>query len=84
MQKRSSYFLYFLIVFALASIVVERMYNTYINSTIPKTEAYYKNQSFQYCVDAIQRNTIYAITKEQLDQCSLTVQGIYDERPQKR
>lgn len=62
-------------------IVAERSYNRYLDSLVVKTPAYYKDQSFQYCIDSIQRNTVYVITAEQIKVCGDTTKEIYDATP---
>lgn len=66
---------------ALLLIIGERCYNRYIDSLVVKTPAYYKDQSFQYCIDTIQRNTVYVITDKQIKICGDTAKEIYDATP---
>lgn len=51
-----------------------------ISDITPRATDYYRNQSFKECLSKTSNNSIFVLTKEQINDCSSSVEVLYRGR----
>lgn len=75
---RFKYFTVFCIFTLGLTLIAYSTCKSYIDYSTPKTVDYYRDKSFQMCIENIQRQTVFTLTDQQIESCAKHTKAIYD------